>query len=410
MVKYPLRLLLIMVIFTTSCGRESATNKNASYQSVASISGEWLAIKVELNPADFSSNSSSVNLEKQIDNFRFSLNQFFGSPVGYLYYMHDSDEIHSLTEIDSAAEKLLSAVKNNDKAAVSKTALEIDASLFKLQSIDENLSNTSHVHSFQLFFFFTVLVIIIILALKILHSRLERAENRERQSLAFSRETTAAQEHERKRIARDLHDTVAQDLWRLSLKTDIIGRSENPEERSRLCSEVKDGQRELLQRIRNICNDLIPPDFQNRRLGEVLKNLCYEFEQRTGIECQITVQNDLQFDLIDNDTQLQCYRIVQECLANIEKHSGAAEAPVLIRSGEGELLICVSDNGKGFKPSVKKYAKRDSCHALREDGHFGLWNMYECAASINGTLVIDSEPGEGTMVTIKIPVLKKSAS
>lgn len=109
--------------------------------------------------------------------------------------------------------------------------------------------------------------------------------------------------------------------------------------------------------------------------------------------------------------QLQCFRIVQECLANIEKHSGATETSVLVcnkkdASVAGEssapaqaLLICVSDNGKGFSPP-----DMDSSHTLRAEGHFGLWNMYERAASMSGTLSAESSSGEGAIISLLIPL------
>jgi signal transduction histidine kinase len=93
---------------------------------------------------------------------------------------------------------------------------------------------------------------------------------------------------------------------------------------------------------------------------------------------------------------------VQECLTNIEKHAGATETSVLVHgNNNGELLICVSDNGKGFSPP-----DRDSCRELRAGGHYGLWSIYERAASISGTLTFDSNTGEGTMVTLQIPITK----
>jgi signal transduction histidine kinase len=243
---------------------------------------------------------------------------------------------------------------------------------------------------------------------------MEKAEKRERQSIVFSRETLKALEQERSRIARELHDTVAQDLWRLSFQTDSIDKKADPGERSRLCGEVTSGQKELMRRIRNLCDYLIPPDFQRRGLADSLKSLCYDFRQRTGIECLISVQEGLQLGIPNNEPtlvgmQLQCFRIVQECLTNIEKHSGASEASVLVRykdanSGSGELLIYVSDNGRGFSPPLLTTQGRDSFNQLRAEGHFGLWNMNERAAALAGTMSLDSEAGEGTVITLRIPL------
>ncbi len=223
------------------------------------------------------------------------------------------------------------------------------------------------------------------------------------QSISFSRETMLAQEHERSRIARELHDTVAQDLLRLSLQTEIIKKEAVSEKQSQLCMAVAEGQTELLNRIRNICNDLLPPDFQpsgidHIRLPDALRTLCGAFEKRTGIECNISIHDDADFSFLDVDTQLHCFRIVQECLANIEKHAEASNVSVLVRSNtEGELLFFVTDNGKGFEKTDKDFFRM-----MRAKGHFGLWNMQERAASMNGVFSIDSEAGEGTSIKLII--------
>jgi len=371
----------------------AACAKNGSFPSVASIAGEWLEIKRELNTDD------TASLAVHIEGFRLTVERFLASPVGSLYQVHMTEEMMTFETIIPAVEQLKTVVLDGNSQAVFSLALEIDTSIDLLRNIDESLSDTSLLRYFQLFFFFSILVIIIILALKTLHSRLDTAEKRERQSLSFSRETIIAQEQERGRIARELHDTVAQDLWRLSFQTDSIDKTADAAERSRLCAEVVREQKELMRRIRGICDNLIPPDFQRRKLADTLGSLCYNFRQRTGIECQLTIQKNLCLDSLDSGTQLQCFRIVQECLANIGKHAQATEASVLVRSEENQsLLICVSDNGRGFLPP-----DRDSSRRLLAEGHFGLWSMYERAASLSGMLTVDSGEGEGVIVTLQIP-------
>ena len=120
------------------------------------------------------------------------------------------------------------------------------------------------------------------------------------------------------------------------------------------------------------------------------------------------MQEGLRLDPLDADKQLQCFRIVQECLANIEKHAGAGESSVLVRNGEPGsdppvLRVSVSDNGRGFVAP-----DGDSRLRLRAEGHFGLWSMYERAAALRGTLVLDSEGGGGgTVVTLETPMVQE---
>ncbi|MDR0443901.1 MAG: sensor histidine kinase [Treponema sp.] len=400
------------------CGKDS-------YPSVSSVSEEWLTVKTNLMDS-----SAPENLQIQIEEFQLTLNRFFDSPVGSLYRIRRPGEMKSITGVVTEIDLLKIAVLEQPDFSpqfadasigceVFPIILEIDSRLETLRRIDASLSNTSQLHYFQLFFFFSLLVIVIILTLRVLYTRLEKAENREQQSRIFSRETMMAQEQERSRIARELHDTVAQDLWRLSFQTDIIDKTADAAERSRLCAAVVIEQKELMRRIRNICDNLVPPDFQHRLLGDALRNLCYQFEQRTSIELQLTIQGDgtggSGIESLGSDVQLQCFRIVQECLANIEKHSEATEVSVIVRRKDAnlspanfsssELLMCVSDNGKGFPAPDSSAMDADYFMRLRDEGHFGLWNIYERASLLGGTLTLDSETGEGTTITLRIPLL-----
>ena len=359
--------------------------------------------------------NGSLTVNKNIVNNlnRDAFGYTFTSPAGALYQIHRPPITRLVKAVGENTDRLLSAARTGDRAAVFMVTLEIDAALDQLQSIDTGISDTIQLQYFQLFFFFTLLIIIIVLVLWLLNRRLEKAVRRERQSLMFSRETMLAQEQERSRLARELHDTVAQDLWRLSFQAGSIGKAAGAEERRRLCDEVVRGQQELMKRIRAICDALIPPDFQRRGLPGALRSLCYTFQERTGIECALTVQEGLRLDPLGTEAQLQCYRIVQECLANIEKHARAREAAALVcnsapgepgggASGPAFLRITVSDSGRGFAAP-----DGDSRLRLRTSGHFGLWTMYERAASLRGTLVIDSKAGEGARITLEIPLAQE---
>ena len=352
--------------------------------SVTIIAEKWHDVK-----DDIAQNQSSLSgLTDQIDNFQTALNDFFASPVFYMYTIYHADEMKIIRSLDTIVSGLKTELNSGDSFMIYRSVLEIDSAVKLLQRVDADLSAKSQLHYFQLFFFFSMLIIIIVLSMRFLNSSLEKAENRKKQTLAFSRETVMAQENERKRIARELHNSVLQDMWRLSFR---INNEETTAE-----------HRAIMQRIRVICDTLIPPDFQRRGLINALESLCYSFRQRNipSIECHITIQENLSLALLNNDTQLQCYRIIQECLTNIEKHSQANDAAVQIyKQTDDSLLIYVSDNGKGFSPP-----DMDSVHSLRAEGHFGLWDIYERAVYINAVLKIDSKPGEGTVITLHIPL------
>jgi signal transduction histidine kinase len=388
----------LTLVLASGCGRKDAA------PSISSLSGQWLEIKTII----MEQKGAASGFEEKLEDFNRALERFFASPAGGLYQIQRPHITQSAGAIGEGGDRLKAAVKAGDRAASSAIILEIDAAVGQLQSIDAGLSDVIHLRYFQLFFFFSLMVLTVILVLWRLNRRLGNAVNRERQSRIFSQDTLVAQEQERSRLARELHDTVAQDLWRLSFQADSIHRAAGEDERRLLCEEVVRGQQELIRRVRTICDALIPPDFRQRGLPGALRSLCYDFGRRTGIECDLTVQEGLRLDPLDGDKQLQCYRIVQECLANIEKHAGAGESSVLVRNGEPGsdppvLRISVSDNGRGFAAP-----DGDSRLRLRAEGHFGLWSMYERTAALRGTLVLDSEGGGGgTVVTLEIPLVQE---
>jgi len=378
--------LTFPLLFTAACYSHN------SYPSVSSISGEWLEVKKEIFKLDINEDYQTVL--HNIDEFNITLNNFTTSPVGKMYQSYKdefiSDElIRALVNIDSLLERLKTAVKDSAgfvNVEILSYMLEVDAVIELLQYNDSNLTNVILLSIYQLSIFLTLLIIIVILVIRLLYSRFEKMRTRERQSILFSRQIVNAQEDERKRIAREFHDTVAQDLWRLSFQI------EN--------EKIVEEQRAIIQRIRNICETLIPPDFQRRGLLNALKKLAFDFGRNTGIECRLTINNDINLELMDNDTQLQCFRIVQESLTNIEKHAQATEILLIVRqtASNNSLLIGVSDNGKGFLPP-----DYNSFFTVRKEGHMGLWGMYERAASISGTLTIVSD-SEGTMINLQVPL------
>jgi two-component system NarL family sensor kinase len=209
-----------------------------------------------------------------------------------------------------------------------------------------------------IFFLFGVLVCYLWFAIR-------RARRRESQSAAFSRLTLEGQEEERRRIARELHDEVL--------------------------PELKD--KPVQDKIRRICANLMPPDFERFSLGDSLAALCAAFSKRSGIECGAVVGEDLDLSFLDAEEQLHLYRMVQEAFTNIEKHAGAQRAALIARNdsrgGRRRVLVCVSDDGKGFSGGG--------------EGGFGIRGMKQRADILGAVLEFKTGEGNGTMVRIEIP-------
>jgi two-component system NarL family sensor kinase len=187
-----------------------------------------------------------------------------------------------------------------------------------------------------------------------------------------------------------------------------IGRTDSAPERESLCREVAAAQEQLMGRVRGICDGLAPPDFRFQGLPDALRRLCYDFGSRTGIDCRIDLAENLTLEPLDEDMQLQIFRIVQEALINAEKHAGAREAVVVLRNSDSKkgrgLFVSVSDDGRGFPETRDSRSVRYESPPEAEPGHLGIRGMFERCAILNGVLIIESEEREGTMVYLEAPL------
>ena len=242
-----------------------------------------------------------------------------------------------------------------------------------MESLSSGLPALFEVYN-RLFWLFVLVITVLMLVMCCLYLAMRRALQRESQSLAFSHLAILGLETERQRISRELHDIV------LPLVKDPA------------VSGV----------IRSISMELNSPDFKRLSLKDSLADLLSQFNDRTDIECAFSIEEHLNFACLSSEVQLHLYRMVQEALTNIEKHSQAGRASLVARSynrGSSEnILICVSDDGVGLSYGKKT---RDD----REKDGLGIKNMRQRAAIINARLDFISEAGNGLMVRIEISPL-----
>jgi signal transduction histidine kinase len=289
--------------------------------------------------------------------------------------------------------------------AVLQFSGKIRRELTRWQYLDSTMADTIHLKYFYQFIIFITLIIIMSALVWLLTVSLEKARVHGKESAAFSRQMVLGQEQERSRIARELHDSVAQELSALGMMVSQISRRVGSGDPGgtiqELCTELSEGHAGLIARVRTICNDLVPPEFRHQGLADALRKLCHDFEKNSNIECRIQIQDAFSLDPMPVEMQLQCFRLVQEALTNIRKHAEANEAIVVLRNADYKtkpgLRICVSDDGKGLPqfPEGPAFAR---------EGHFGIRGMYERIAILGGTLNFISEEGDGTMVKIEAPL------
>jgi signal transduction histidine kinase len=202
----------------------------------------------------------------------------------------------------------------------------------------------------------------------------------------------AAQESERARIARDLHDDVAQ---RIALLTAKLGSATNTRPFStalarKTLTEADDMLHEMMSAIHLLSCELHPPKLTLLGLGATLKALCDEVAGSSGIAVEFTEGADP--IRVADDTALCVFRVMQEALQNAVKHSGGRRVDVRLRLDASHLTLWVADDGGGFDPA-----------SARSMG-LGLMTMRERVELIGGRLRIISEPASGTVVEAILPV------
>jgi len=213
----------------------------------------------------------------------------------------------------------------------------------------------------------------------------------------YLQEITRAQEEERKRIARELHDDTAQALYALTRQVDNFVRTNTnlPADNAAFLGDLGKQISKVLQDLRRFSQDLRPPMLDDLGLLATLRWLVSESRERCGIEVDLKVVGDKR--RLPPEVEFTLFRIVQEAVRNIERHSQALKAEVSVEFGGNKTRVSVSDNGKGFKLS-------GSLVDLVRTGKLGLAGMEERARLLNGSIKIESEPGKGTTVMVEIPI------
>lgn len=227
-----------------------------------------------------------------------------------------------------------------------------------------------------------------ITALKATARRLEESQAQIR---AMTAQREAAREEERKRIAREIHDELGQllSVLRLNVTTlDYLFGDKNADLRTKTGTMVTTVDRAITM-VRNLATRLRPAVL-DAGLGPALEWMVQEFSQSTGIQCEVHL---LEEDMgLDADRAMVVFRIVQESLTNILRHSGANHVDITMRKEGSHCEVLVQDNGQGFDPGA---GRRNS---------FGIVGMKERALMLNGDMTISSEKGKGTLVRVRIPI------
>jgi signal transduction histidine kinase len=220
------------------------------------------------------------------------------------------------------------------------------------------------------------------------------AESTDAQIKALLRRLLSVQEEERRRISRDLHDQLGQQLTALRMNLEVF----------RLQCGLDDARLKQLERTQHLAEELDrsidfltwhlrPASLDHFGLPQALRELSSNWSERLGfaIQFESTLADGYRFP---REVEENLYRIAQEALHNIVKHANAARVSVLLFQQDGQVYLIVEDDGCGFHENGT--ARSDGSHRL------GLVGMRERAMLIDARFAVETEPGRGTIITIQI--------
>ena len=207
-----------------------------------------------------------------------------------------------------------------------------------------------------------------------------------------------AQERERQIISYELHDHILQKLSSLKIDCDMLFDGEtsvSPALRAK-SKKISNLSQQIIADIRNLAYGLRPPFLEELGLEKAIEKYCKDIAENNHmtVECQSAGMPALRLDL---DTQIHIYRLVQEGLNNIRKHASADQATIKLLGAYPNILLRIEDNGKGFDVEEQKSTQDD-------EKRMGLRSMQERVNLHQGEMTIQSRPGQGTKIFIKIPI------
>lgn len=211
----------------------------------------------------------------------------------------------------------------------------------------------------------------------------------------FSRQLIASQEEERKRIASELHDTIAHDI--LLTKSKALFALRNPDDNDSLknaLNEISEMSSVTINDVREISYNLHPHQLERLGFSEAIESIVNDVSKASEINFKVDIDNV--DDVITKEGEINLYRVIQEGISNILKHSKATEAELKVIRLEKQIIISISDNGIGFDSGKS---------SMEEKKHgFGLSGIAERVKILKGELKIEKDSSNWTVVRISIPI------
>ncbi len=230
------------------------------------------------------------------------------------------------------------------------------------------------------------------------NARLEQAlaENAGLQAQLLLQAREAGINDERRRLAAEIHDTIAQGLTGIITQLQAVTAAEDPRSARAHLDRAQELARRSLGEARRSVQNLGPAALAHDALPEALAKTVSEWGERTGLRAEFTVTGTA--ETLHDEIEATLLRIAQEALSNTARHARAGRVGVTLSYMDGEVTLDVRDDGRGFDPTVPP--------PRTASGGFGLDGMRARAERLAGTVDIESEPGQGTAVSARVPLVR----
>jgi two-component system, NarL family, sensor histidine kinase UhpB len=230
-----------------------------------------------------------------------------------------------------------------------------------------------------------------------LRRQLQEEQRRSREQLrALAAHMESVREQERVRIAREIHDELGQSLTCMGMDLAFLDRHIDPENKEAVArvAALVELVKDTIRCVRRISSELRPSILDDLGLGAAIEWLAHDFEGRTQIACSVEVPEDLSLPF---EIATPLFRVCQEALTNVTRHASASSVSIRLTCTSTEISLVVKDDGRGITDEE-----------IKRHGSLGLLGMNERVAILGGSLDVKGRPGEGTAVSISIPLAKKS--
>lgn len=222
-------------------------------------------------------------------------------------------------------------------------------------------------------------------------TRVKQLKTEQEKQKRFTEKLIESQEQERRRIAAELHDGLGQQILVIKNRAEMAQFTVTDKEKtSHHLTEIMHSAMSSISDVRSITHDLRPVHLERFGLTDSLNTLCEEVRQTASLECSYHIENI--DDLIPINSQIHFYRVIQEGITNIQKHSKADNASVFVKRIHTGIRAILWDDGIGFNPV-----------SVKTPVGLGLTGMRERVETLGGTIQFKSTPEEGTTITLNIP-------